>query len=441
MLNTADNTDARAWIDSYLGALAQKRSARSRAAPRTGLIALLARHGNPQRRLCVVRVAGSKGKGSTALILEAILCRSGGCPGVFTSPHIEHWCERIRVAGRPIEAVEFAAVLAELAPDVAMLRARPETGLDFFEVCLATALVIFARRGLDVVILEAGIGAATDATAVVGADLAVLTTVEAEHLNIIGPALADVAREKAGVIAPGRTAIIGRLPPVAGNAVASRGQAACARLCWLGRDFEMARELGGLCYREAGYRLRVATTPALYWLADNVALAVAAARRMPGMTVDSRATISALNSLRLPGRLECLGTAPVLLADGAHTPASSALLARALTACEAAPCVLVVAFSVGHGPGALSPALWRQAHHVVVTQADPSRGRDAAAIAGEIQASGRIAAYVDTDPATALARAVELAGAAGLVCVTGSVHLVGRARRYARQAVGRTGAL
>ncbi|AWN15239.1 Dihydrofolate synthase, Folylpolyglutamate synthase [Salinisphaera sp. LB1] len=439
IMNSFGALDAGTWIDHYLNDLARAPSSRMRDSPRTALATLLSRHGDPQRGLRVVRIAGSKGKGSTALMLEAMLTQAGWRTGAFVSPHIEHWCERIRVAGGPVPADEFAAVLAELAPDVAALRRRPGSGPDFFEVCLVAALLIFVRRGLDVVIVEAGIGAATDATAVLDAGLAVLTTVEPEHLQVIGPELGDVAREKAGVLAADRTAIIGRLPPVAAREVELRRQAIGARLLWLGQDFHVERDArpssGQLRYFEPDYELPLTLAPALYWLADNLALAVAAARRIPDITVDERNIANALIDLRLPGRLEHLGDAPIFLADGAHTPASSVLLARMLSEYDVRPRILVVAFSAGHGPDALSPGLWGLADGIVVTQADAARGRDPNDIAGEIEALHCAAApvHVEVDPTTALRGAARLAGRNGLVCATGSVHLVGRTRAYARE--------
>jgi folylpolyglutamate synthase/dihydrofolate synthase len=426
-----------AWIDDYFSELAAGSAHVPRGVPRTGLAELLARHGNPQHGLRCIRIAGSKGKGSTALILEAILRQAGWCVGTFTSPHIEHWCERIRLAGRPVAPEVLAEVLGELAPDVAELRAGSGRGPGFFDVCLAAALTVFARSAIDIAIIEAGIGAATDATAVVAADLAILTGVEAEHLDVIGPTVEDVAREKAAVAAPGRPVVTGRLSGPAAREVAYRAQACGAAWHRLGREFDIVRESPRpptrLLYREGDYCRPLAVAPALYWLADNTALAIAAARQLAGSAVDSHTITAALTELQLPARLECLGKAPILIADSAHTQASSALLARFLATCKQSPRVLVVAFSARHGPGVLAPELWHQADYIVVTCPDTLRGRPAVDIASEIKKLGHMVAIVEADPEAALAAGARRAGSLGLVCTAGSVYLAAHMRAHARR--------
>lgn len=435
--------DAAAWVDGYLSRLAASPVRRSRGAGRAGLAELLRRHGNPQHDLHCVRIAGSKGKGSTALILDAILRRAGRDVGLFTSPHVDHWCERIRVAGRPVSPDMFAEVLANLDGDVEELRAAGDQGPDFFEVCLTAALIIFKRHAVDTVILEAGIGAATDATAVAMANLAVLTTVEAEHLDIIGPGLEDVAREKAGVIGLGAPLVTGYLPAVAWREVARQAGERGAAVHRLGHDFHIARQAVGhgadslsycLDYRDDEYLLSctITTSPALYWLADNTALAIAAALRLVEAAADARVITDALADLQLPGRLELVGQRPVLIADGAHTLTSSALLASYLMVIDHAPRVLVVSFSRHHAPNALSMKLWHQVDAVVATCADRQRSRPASDICREINALDVDKVLVADAPQTALEKAGEIAGENGLVCATGSVYMAARMRAYAQ---------
>lgn len=430
------SNDSQRWIEQYLNALVADRVEVCRARPRDGLLALLADFGNPQQQLYCVRVAGSKGKGSTALMLEAILQQAGYRVGVFTSPHINHWCERIRLQGHPASEHELAAVLAELAPRVTAWRAANDRqGPGFFEVLLAAALVLFARAGLDIVIVECGIGAATDATAVVPAALAILTTVEAEHLTLIGPTLVDVAREKAGVIEAGRPAIIGRLPDQAMAPMHHRAAEQQAMLHCLGRDFDMVRchdSIRGrqLRWQHQGRRLSFPAAPAPYWLADNVALAVAAAERIRGKPLDEPTMAAALGRLQLPGRLEQLAHQPVMIADSAHTHASATLLARYLATLPARPSVLVVAFSTGHDPQDLPAMLWQQVDYIVVTRADERRGLAVEAMAESLDATGYRPWRLVDSPVRALDMARQTAGHQGLICTAGSVYMAACMRRW-----------
>ncbi|NCF28208.1 MAG: bifunctional folylpolyglutamate synthase/dihydrofolate synthase, partial [Gammaproteobacteria bacterium] len=163
--------------------------------------ALLARAGNPQVSLPVVHIAGSKGKGSTALYLEAILHSAGLTTGTFTSPHLQRWTERYRVDGREITAEEFAALFARLQPHVLGLLHQDEASApSFFDVLTAAALLLFADQGVDCAIIEAGIGGRLDATNVVQPMLSCITSVELEHTDKLGASIAAIAGEKAGII-------------------------------------------------------------------------------------------------------------------------------------------------------------------------------------------------------------------------------------------------
>src|SRR5690625_258495 len=170
-------------IEHYLNTLAARPRTAPRSAARAGLAALLDFAGHPERQLRCIHIAGSKGKGTTALMLEAMLQAGGRETGVFTSPHLERWNERIRLAGQPVADGALAAVLHELQPQVTALHARRINGPDFFEVLLVAALCLFRRRNVDAAIIEAGIGARFDATAVVQPCVTALTTVELEHTH------------------------------------------------------------------------------------------------------------------------------------------------------------------------------------------------------------------------------------------------------------------
>lgn len=425
------------WIASYLGRLAVSPRQSRHGGIRSGLRALLDSHGNPQQRLNAVRIAGSKGKGSTALVMESVLVRAGSRVGVFTSPHLQRWNERVRIDGRDVSHGALANVLRRLAPEVTALRGDPAVhGPDFFEVCLVAALMLFERARCDIVILESGIGARGDATAVVRPALSVITTIELEHAELIGPRLIDVAWEKSGVIRHSSPVITGRIGASPMAILESVAKDESAPLARFGREFDIRRghDPATLIHVDAGGAVTLPVRPALLCLADSVAVAVAALRRLPGVHVGDEAMVDALRELTLRGRLELFPGTPLLMADGAHTPASSALLARRLTRHPPARRgTLVISCSHGHDPRTLDPGLWNWADRVIATRADPHRSRPPEAIAAALRHCCRGGVLVEPDPQRALRLALRTTPPDGLVCATGSVYMAGQARTFAQE--------
>src|SRR3954447_4733435 len=179
--------------------------------------ALLALLGNPEQRLRIVHVAGSKGKGSTSAMLAAVLRRAGYRTGLFTSPHLSRVEERFQVDGRPISAPELTTLLGEVR-DCAAREARsaggePPPPLTFFEIATAVGFLHFVRRRVDAAVLEVGLGGRLDSTNVCLPVLAVIVSISFDHTRILGDRLASIAREKAGIVKRGRPVISGVLAP------------------------------------------------------------------------------------------------------------------------------------------------------------------------------------------------------------------------------------
>ena len=165
---------------------------------------LLHRLGDPQDGLQFVHIAGTNGKGSTAAMLASILCAAGYTTGLFTSPYLERFAERMQVNGAPVPDAEFAAVCQTLQPCIAAMDDPPTE----FELVTAAAMLWFRRRGCDVVVLEVGLGGRLDATNVIAAPAcAVITNIGLDHTEILGGTLAQIAREKAGILKPGTCAV------------------------------------------------------------------------------------------------------------------------------------------------------------------------------------------------------------------------------------------
>jgi dihydrofolate synthase/folylpolyglutamate synthase len=399
---------------------------------------LLARVGNPQATLSVVHVAGSKGKGSTALLVEALLRGLGERVATFTSPHLERWTERFRVDGCEVDGERLLAALERLRPHVTTLRAEaPASAPTFFDVTTAAALLLFAEARVDRAVLEVGLGGRLDSTNVVDPAVTCITTIELEHTDKLGATPAAIAAEKAGIVKRGRPLVVGALPADALAVVRERARAESAPIAELGRDFRVdscTAGLDGLALRLRDGDLAIeARLPVLgLHQAVNAALALACVRRLDAHEPAALAAAApaALAAARLPGRVELLGRAPWLVVDAAHTAASARALAAALRVVPRRSVHLVLSVSAGKDLGAILDALLPLAARVTVTRAEPARSLAPAEIAAASRASAPgLALRVVPNPHLALRAARAAAAPDDLVVATGSVYLAGQARR------------
>jgi dihydrofolate synthase / folylpolyglutamate synthase len=404
---------------------------------------LLARVGHPERRLSVIHVAGSKGKGSTALLAEAVLRAAGERVATFTSPHLERWTERFRIDGREVEEDTLAAAVERLRPHVVALREEtPDTAPTFFDATTAAALLLFADAGVDRVVLEVGLGGRLDSTNVVDPAVACITTIELEHTDKLGTTLAAIAAEKAGIVKPRRPVVIGALAPDALAVVLARAREAAAPVAVLGRDFDVElrgadRDGVAFVYRDAAGEIPAALPALGAHHARNAGLAIACVRQLAAHGPESlaRAVREGLARAELPGRVELLGRAPWIVVDGAHTAASARALAAALAALPRARTHLVLSISAGKDLGAILAALVPLADRLTLTRAEPTRSLDPAEIATATRAvRPGLDVRVVPNPHLALRAALEDAAADDLLVATGSIYLAGLARRIWRSA-------
>jgi len=404
---------------------------------------LLARVGDPQTQLSIVHVAGSKGKGSTALLTEAVLRAAGERVGTFTSPHLSRWTERFRIDGSEVDGAALAAVLERLRPHVvASCDEDPARAPTFFDVTTAAAFLLFAEAELDRVVLEVGLGGRLDSTNVVDPAVACVTTIELEHTDTLGDTLAAIAAEKAGIVKPGRPVVVGALAPEAEAVVLARAHAVGAPARVLGRDFRVAvrtADLDGLSLQLHDGDFDVDATLPLLGVhhATNAALAVACVR---ALGAHDEATLAdavrrGFASVVLPGRVEVLASAPWIVVDAAHTAASARALAAALALVPRAATHLVLSISAGKDLVAILDALLPLADQVTVTRAEPARSLDPAEIAAAVRAARPgLALRAVPNPQLALRAARETTAPDGLLVASGSVYLAGIARRLWRAA-------
>ena len=396
---------------------------------------------NPHRRLRCIHIAGSKGKGSTALYAEAIAEASGLKTATFTSPHLESWTERFRIGGRAVGEASLIDAIERLRPIVAALKERHrEDPPTFFDVLTTLAFMLFAEAGVDLAFIEAGIGARLDATTVAPALVACLTTVEKEHTDKLGATLERIAIEKAGVIRPGKPLVLGKLPTEAQAVVIERARAADARVSRIGRDFHAdARPVdaghSALHFQNPNGDLKVILPQPAPYIALNAALAIECLLQTR-LTSDKKifeTAIRCLSCTRLPARVEVLAADPPIIVDAAHTAVSMTLLTQVLVGFDT-PFLAVLSLSGAKEIDVVFAPLMSVVTRIITTQADPTRSMPAESLAEVLRErwpKTRVTATTDPDRALALAYREHQQLHSG-ICVTGSVYLAGRGRRVLR---------
>ena len=402
--------------------------------------ALLARLGNPQNRLRIVHIAGTKGKGSTAALLASVLRRAGCRTGLFTSPHLCRVEERFQVDGRPITADELTALLNDVYRAV---EGAPHPAITFFEAATAVGFLHFVRRRVDAAVVEVGLGGRFDSTNVCRPAVAVITSISLDHTKQLGDRVAAIAMEKAGIVKPGR--------PTLSGATAAEARPVIERICrkrgsplrQLGVDFRYDYEPGRVGFEEDRRpRVRVTTRRQVWpWMelsllgehqAANAALAVACVEqlRAQGWTIPDDAVSSGLAGAVWPARMEVLGRRPLVVLDCAHNPASADALVRTLLeSFPPARRLLVFAGSSDKDLAGMFRILAPHFAHVFLTPyLGSARSAPPEQLAELLRAAGGPPATLHPSPASAWEAARGAAGPDDLICITGSVFLAGETR-------------
>ncbi|MBI3449608.1 MAG: bifunctional folylpolyglutamate synthase/dihydrofolate synthase [Acidobacteria bacterium] len=404
---------------------------------------LLEALGNPQSAFPSVLVTGTNGKGSVAAMLASILHRAGHRIGLYTSPHLIRHEERIVVDGRPIAAADFDAVVTDVRGTIerlvgsGALQAPPT----HFETITAAAFLHFARAKIELAVLEVGMGGRLDATVLARPRLALATNVALEHTAYLGDTIAKIAAEKAGVLLEGGVLLSGERAPEALDAFRRRAEETGGRFVELASYATVEGEPGGPLAIRTRRREHLGLEVALRGphQAGNAALAVAACDLLDemGFTVPAEAIGRGLAEARWPGRFQIVEGSPRVVLDGAHNPAACEALATALAALPgASPRATTLVFGVlrdkEHVP--MMRALFPRAARVVLTRGRAPRFRDPHGLLPEAR---RIAAEFHADRSTIVSAAESIGEAlreargetpaSGIVCVAGSLYLVGEA--------------
>jgi len=401
--------------------------------------ALLDALGNPERSFPAVHITGSKGKGSVAAMTRAVLTANGLRTGLFTSPHLASYRERVRVDERPIPRAAVAEGVARLDALAETLErsGRIDRAPTFFEVTTALAFEWFRTQKVGAAVVEVGIGGRLDATNVLDSRVGVITTIELEHTDVLGDTIAAIAREKSGIFHPGMSGVVGELGAEAGREVESAAAREGVPLWHLGSEVRVEDRT----LFESGQRFSVRVPARTFgeleipllgrFQSGNAALAVAAAVRFAealGRTVDEAATREALARVRWPGRLERVGRRPETFYDVAHTPESARAIALSLAEvsplADPAECAIVFGCLQGKDVPRILDAFSPLARTIVVVPVRSERGMPAHAL--RLAAAGRFPRVVEAPSAAEGLRLAHAAtGPEGYTLVVGSDYLIG----------------
>lgn len=398
----------------------------------------LTRLDRPHERLQTVVMAGTKGKGSTAAMVEAIARASGLKTGLYTSPHLCSIRERIRVNGRMIAEADFARLVAELQPH---LEAAGMTGVrrfrTFFEILTAMALLHFQRQGVDLAVLEVGLGGRLDATNVATPLVSVITPISLDHTEVLGDTIAKIAREKAGIIKPHGIAVVApqRLEALGVMQEVCAAQGArfidvAAEVRWTPRAYRWDGSVVDVESSRRAYPQLEVPLAGPHQLINAVTAIVAAEQlEDKGLPISADGMIQGMKEVVWEGRLETVSRRPWIVLDGAHNRDSARCLREALSACfPHQRLVLVLGISANKNMVGIIEELAPLAAVTVATRALVPRAAAAQHVA-DLVGKWCPRTLVEEDPRQALSQAIAETRPDDLLLVTGSLYLVGDAKR------------
>ena len=412
---------------------------------------LLAALGNPHKSFPSVQIAGTNGKGSTAIMLESICCEAGIRTGLFTSPHLISITERIRIDGKQISESEFARLTGRVkqAAEQLLKQGNLQTLPTFFEHVTAIALLAFQEANVEFAILETGLGGRLDSTTAAGAQIVAITSIAMDHQEYLGDTLAEIAAEKAAIIQPGLIAIVAPQAEEATEVLLRRCGEVAVAPSWIGevepRDSRSsagpAHYRSRFCDALSDGRICVTfETPSKQY--ENVclglrgrhqitnaatAVALAEALREHRFAIRDDAIVRGLQRAQHAGRLELWDeVAPPILFDGAHNPAAARALRDYLDEFVNQPITMIFGAMRDKALDEIAAVLFSAAKQIVLTPLDNPRAATVERLQAEVPShfdQSRIHHARSVADACQIAR--QITGAHSMIVVTGSLYLVG----------------
>jgi dihydrofolate synthase/folylpolyglutamate synthase len=381
---------------------------------------LLTALGDPHKEFPAVQIAGTNGKGSTAVTLDSI-CRAAGIrTGLFTSPHLVSITERIRIDGEQISEEDFAAFATQARATAADLVSTDslETLPTFFEQVTAIALLAFREAKVNLAILETGLGGRLDSTTAAGADIVAITPIAMDHQEYLGNSLEEIAAEKAAIIRPGVTAIVAPQEKAAETVILEQCDRVKVRPRFISQTIPEPYEPISIGLRGRHQIVNVST-----------AIAVAEALRERGFSIPRAAIIRGVETVRHAGRLELWGGSPAILFDGAHNPAAARALRDYLDEFIRQPITMIFGAMRDKALAEMAAILFPAANELILTSLDNPRATTTEMLTAAVPVNfDRLRLHSASSPSEALRIARQMTPSDGLICVTGSLYLVGAAQ-------------
>jgi dihydrofolate synthase/folylpolyglutamate synthase len=392
---------------------------------------------NPEESYATIHVAGTNGKTTTVRILDSILSAVAMRTGTYVSPHLHAIEQRYTLGVAPFDEEEFTQAVADVVPFIEHYESTTGESLTYFETTVVVALQAFAAAGVDVAVVEVGLGGRLDATNVVDAAVSVITGIAMDHMEYLGDSIPLIAAEKAAILKEGGVLVTGPLPPAAEGPITAQVEATGSMWLRSGADFRVAdvrRAVGG-------WHCSVDGVHAMYediylpvhgrHQVDHLATAVVAAEMYLNGPLDEATLVAALSEFTSPGRLEVVARHPLVLVDGAHNEQGlEGLASTVLNEFPETKRALVVGFRGQRDVAALLEHLEGLFSSVIVTAAtDPMAipTSEVAAAARAVLGDGVPVEEV-TPVGAAMKAAMDSADAADMVVVTGSLYVVSDAR-------------
>jgi dihydrofolate synthase/folylpolyglutamate synthase len=393
---------------------------------------LLAALADPHHDYPSVHITGTNGKGTTTTLVSALLRATGLRVGTFTSPDLHAVNERIALNGEPIDDETFVSLMSRLADAESTGAPR----LTRFELLTVAGLLHFSDEGVDVAVVEVGMGGTWDSTNVIDGAVAVLTNVDLDHTAVLGTTVREIATDKVGIFRPGAVAVVGTTDAVVVEVATARGDALGTELRRRGEEFDLEHNdlaVGGRVISvrtpDAHYEDVLMTLHGIHQGA-NAATAIAAAEAFLSRALGERVVRDALGSARMPGRLEVVARHPMIVVDGAHNPAGMRALASSLDGAFDVAGVrrAVVGMLSGRDVDEMvAPLVTMGISEFHCCAPASPRAVSASRVAAALRRAGATA-YEHPSASAALAHARERSSDDDLIVVTGSLYLVGEVR-------------
>jgi dihydrofolate synthase/folylpolyglutamate synthase len=388
--------------------------------------------GNPHKEIQALHIAGTNGKGSTAAMMSSILQKEGYRVGLYTSPHLIRFTERIKVNGKEIEEEEVVALIGWMRKEIEAAGITPP--FTFFDFTTAMALYYFKQNLVDLALLEVGLGGRLDSTNIVDPLISIITNIAKDHEEYLGKSILKIAREKAGIIKRGRPLITAATQPQVLRLFSKVCQEKMSPCYRVGKEFRYLQgEDGDFHYEGLNRKLwsiHLNLKGSHQIINATTALGAMEVLEELGYRVSTDAMMDGLREVEWPGRLEMVSSSPRVILDGAHNPAGALVLKESLEKeFQYHHLILLIGIMKDKDIRSMLHLLSSLANHIILTKPHTDRATPPFVLKKALGQNGKKAEIAE-DLKEAIERGLALTQKEDLLCITGSLYTVGEARAY-----------